>query len=102
LAVFKPMSKWAVRIHEARRAKEYVHMAMLRARQGKPGPIYFDMPGNMLVEKVDEKKVWPRPTIGEKSVPVADNRSIERAVDLLKSAKKPLLITGSGIFWSGA
>ncbi|MGE0823061.1 MAG: thiamine pyrophosphate-binding protein [Candidatus Binatia bacterium] len=102
LAVFKPISKWAVRVYEAHRAKEYAHLAMLRARQGKPGPVYLDMPGNMLVEKVDEKQVWARPVIGEKSVPVADSRTVEKAVDLLKEAKKPLLITGSGVFWSGA
>ncbi len=102
LAVFKPISKWAVRIYEARRAKEYVHMGMLKARQGKPGPVYFDMPGNMLVEKVDERKASPRPTIAQKSTLMADSQSIEKAVDLLKAAKKPLLITGSGIFWANA
>jgi acetolactate synthase-1/2/3 large subunit len=102
LAVFKPICKWSARIYEPHRAKEYVHMGMLRARQGKPGPVYFDMPGNMLVERVEEKRVWARPVIGEKSAPTADNRSVEKAVELLKGAKKPLLITGSGIFWSGA
>jgi thiamine pyrophosphate-dependent acetolactate synthase large subunit-like protein len=102
LAVFKPISKWAVRIYEARRAKEYVHMGMLKARQGKPGPVYFDMPGNMLVEKIDERRVAPRPTINQKSTLTADSQSIEKAVDLLKSAKKPLLVTGSGIFWANA
>lgn len=102
LSVFKPICKWSARVYESHRAKEYAHMAMLRARQGKPGPVYLDMPGNMLVEKVDEKRVWPRPTIGDKSLPTADSRSIEKAVELLKGAKKPLLITGSGIFWSGA
>ncbi|HXG21840.1 MAG TPA: thiamine pyrophosphate-binding protein [Methylomirabilota bacterium] len=102
LAVFKPICKWSARVYESHRAKEYVHMAMVRARQGKPGPVYLDMPGNMLVEKVDERRVWPRPTISDKSLPVADSRSIEKAVGLLKNAKKPLLITGSGVFWSGA
>jgi acetolactate synthase-1/2/3 large subunit len=102
LSVFKPICKWSARVYESHRAKEYVHMAMVRARQGKPGPVYLDMPGNMLVEKVDEKRVWPRPTISDKSLPVADSRSIEKAVALLRSAKKPLLLTGSGVFWSGA
>jgi acetolactate synthase-1/2/3 large subunit len=102
VGIFKPICKWSVRVHEARRAKEYVHFAMLRAREGRPGPVYFDMPGNMLVDKIDEKRVAPCPTIGEKSLPMGDSRSIERAVELLQSAQKPLLITGSGVFWSGA
>lgn len=102
LAVFKPICKWSARVYEAQRAKEYVHLAMLRARQGKPGPVYLDMPGNMLVEKIDENRVLPRPEVKEKSLPVADSRSIEKVLELLRGAKKPLLVTGSGIFWSGA
>ena len=102
LSIFKPVSKWSARVHKARRAKEYIHMAVVRARQGQPGPVYLDMPGDMLVEKVDQEQVWPQPRIGERSIPTADNRSIERAVEMLAGAKNPLLVTGSGIFWSGA
>jgi acetolactate synthase-1/2/3 large subunit len=75
---------------------------MVRARHGKPGPVYLDMPGNMLYEKVDESRVVPRPSLKELSLPSPDSRSIERAVELLRNAWKPILLTGSGIFWSGA
>jgi len=102
VAMFKPVCKWSARIYEARRAKEYVHFAMVRARHGKPGPVYLDMPGNMLYEKVDESQVVPRPSLKEMSLPSPDSRSIDRAVELLGTARKPILLTGSGIFWSGA
>jgi len=102
VAIFKPVCKWTARIYEARRAKEYVHFAMVRARHGKPGPVYLDMPGNMLYEKVDESRVVPRPALKEMSLPTPDSRSIERALELLRNARKPILLTGSGIFWSGA
>ncbi len=102
LAVFKPVCKWATRIFEARRAKEYVHFAIVRARHGKPGPVYLDMPGNMLYEKVDESRVAPRPVLNELAPPSPDCRSIERAVELLRTARKPILLTGSGVLWSGA
>jgi acetolactate synthase-1/2/3 large subunit len=102
VAVFKPVSKWSVRIYEARRAKEYVHFAMMRARHGRPGPVYLDMPGNMLYEKVDESRVAPQPSLKEMALPGPDSRSVERAVEILRTAVKPILLTGSGIFWSGA
>ena len=102
VAIFKPVCKWTARIYEARRAKEYVHFAIVRARHGKPGPVYLDMPGNMLYEKVDESRVVPRPALKEMSLPTPDSRSIERALELLRNARKPILLTGSGIFWSGA
>src|SRR5712691_3849795 len=56
LAMFAPVTKWSARLYQAKRAREYVHMAMVRARQGKPGPVYLDLPGSMLVEKVDEAR----------------------------------------------
>ena len=102
VAMFKPVCKWTARIYEARRAKEYVHFAMVRARHGKSGPVYLDMPGNMLYEKVDESRVVPRPSLKEMSIPSPDSRSIDRTVELLRNARKPILLTGSGIFWSGA
>jgi thiamine pyrophosphate-dependent acetolactate synthase large subunit-like protein len=102
VAIFKPVTKWTARIYEAARAKEYVHFAMVRARRGKPGPVYLDMPGNMLYEKVDTSRVAPRPSLKEMAMPIPDSRSIERAVDMLKTAGKPILLTGSGVFWSDA
>jgi len=102
VSIFRPVCKWTARIYQARRAKEYVHMAIVRTRHGKPGPVYIDMPGDMLYEKVDESRISPRPTLKEMAPPRPDSRSIERAVDLLGSAKKPILLTGSGILWSGA
>ena len=102
VSIFRPVCKWTARIYQARRAKEYVHMAIVRTRHGKPGPVYIDMPGDMLYEKVDEARVAPRPTLKEMPLPGAESRSIERAVELLGSAKKPILLTGSGILWSGA
>jgi thiamine pyrophosphate-dependent acetolactate synthase large subunit-like protein len=102
VSIFKPVCKWAARVYQARRAKEYVHMAIVRTRHGKPGPVYIDMPGDMLYEKVDESRVAPRPALKEMSLPSPDSRSIERALELLGSARKPILLTGSGILWSGA
>ena len=102
IAIFKPVCKWAARIYEARRAKEYVHFAMVRARHGTPGPVYLDMPGNMLYEKVDESHVVSRPSLKDMVLPSPDSRSIEQAVELLMTAKKPILLTGTGVLWSGA
>jgi thiamine pyrophosphate-dependent acetolactate synthase large subunit-like protein len=102
VAMFKSVCKWTARIYEARRAKEYVHFAMVRARHGKPGPVYLDMPGNMLYEKVDEARIAPRPSLKEMAMPNPDSRSIEGAVELLQAARKPILLTGSGIHWSRA
>ncbi len=102
LSMYKPITKWAARLYEARRAKEYVHNAVLRARRGQPGPVYLDMPGDILVENVDQERVCPRPALGQISQPTVDTKSVERAIEILRGARKPVLVSGSGVFWSGA
>src|SRR5258706_3730016 len=60
LAVFKPITKWADRIYDARRIPEIVATAVRQTMTGRPGPVYIDMPGDTLGEKVDEDSVvWP-------------------------------------------
>jgi thiamine pyrophosphate-dependent acetolactate synthase large subunit-like protein len=102
VSIFTPVCKWAVRVYEARRAKEYIHLAMVRAHHGKPGPVYLDMPGNVLYEKVDDSRVAPRPILKVMAPPSPNSRSIEEAVELLRKARKPILLSGSGVFWAAA
>ncbi|MGS0755083.1 thiamine pyrophosphate-binding protein [Roseateles sp. GG27B] len=60
LAVMKPITKYADRVLETRRIPEYVDMAFRQAESGKPGPVYLDLPGDLLYQQVDEDKVyWP-------------------------------------------
>src|SRR5919201_2421189 len=62
LAVFKPVTKWAERIYDAKRIPEIFATAYRQTMTGRPGPVYIDMPGDTLGEKVDEASVvWPTP-----------------------------------------
>lgn len=102
LAIMKPVTKFAERVHDAARIPEYVARAFRIARSGKPGPVYLDLPGDVLYADVDEETVrWPagrQPT----SRPKADEDSVGRMVEMLKEAQRPVLLTGSGILWSEA
>src|SRR5205807_4327796 len=57
LAVFKPITKWATRIYDARRIPEIVATAFRQATTGRVGPVYLDLPGDVLGEKVDESRI---------------------------------------------
>src|ERR671931_2560736 len=57
LAVFKPVTKWAERVYDARRIPDVLASAFRQATSGRPGPVYIDMPGDILGEKVEEEKV---------------------------------------------
>jgi len=51
LAVFKPVTKWAARIYDAKRIPDVVATAFREATTGRPGPVYIDMPGDILARR---------------------------------------------------
>jgi thiamine pyrophosphate-dependent acetolactate synthase large subunit-like protein len=57
VSMFRPATKWAERIYDARRIPELVETAFRHATTGRPGPVYLDLPGDVLGEAVDESKL---------------------------------------------
>ena len=66
------------------------------------GPFYLDLPADIIAKKVDEEKTALPSDPYTASRPLGDPADIARAIELLKSAKKPLVVSGSGVIWSGA
>src|SRR5262245_34791600 len=102
VAVMRPITKWAQRIYDARRIPDIVATALREATTGRPGPVYLDLPGDVLGEKVDDDKItypaaWrPAPrTLG-------DPGAVSEAIALLARAERPVIIGGSGVWWSDA
>ncbi len=102
LAVMRPITKWADRILDARRIPELVATAFRQATTGRPGPVYLDLPGDILGEGVEESAApLPAPW---RPLPRAqgDPAAITEAVALLARAERPLIVGGSGVWWSDA
>ena len=98
----KPVVKGAYRIDIAHRVPEYISIAFREALAGKRGPIYLDLPGDILAQRVNEEKVhWPE-NYRVESRPAGDPALIERAIEMLRGAERPIIVTGSGILWSQA
>ncbi len=57
VATFKPITKWAEQCTDPRRVPEFVAMAVRQAMSGRPGPVYLDMPGDVLYRQVEEDEV---------------------------------------------
>ena len=104
LAIMKPVTKYADRVHETRRIPEYVDMAFRQAMAGKPGPVYLDLPGDLLYQQVDESKVYwpPAPSAQLRARPVAPAELIAQLVARLNQAQRPIILSGSGVLWSQA
>src|SRR5512139_3841105 len=102
LSIFKPVCKWAERVTNARRIPELMGEAIRMATQGQQGPVYLDLPGDILYTEVELDEVpFPR-NLPKQPRPAGDPELIEEAVALLRRAKRPLILTGSGILWSEA
>jgi thiamine pyrophosphate-dependent acetolactate synthase large subunit-like protein len=102
LSVFKPVTKWAERVQDVKRIPELVSKAVRMATQGQPGPVYLDLPGDILYQEVELDEVMFPQNLTKLSRPAGDAELIAEAIELLKQAQRPLILTGSGILWSDA
>ena len=101
LEIMRPVTKWAERVYDTHRIPEYIDRAFAMATSGRPGPVYLDLPGDVLYGAADEAKVpWPRKR--KLSKPCMDAASLAECVALLNKSRKPLVLAGSGIIWSDA
>jgi thiamine pyrophosphate-dependent acetolactate synthase large subunit-like protein len=96
--------KWADRVYNLKRIPEQVNNAFQHAMSGKPGPTYLDFPGDILYAKIPEEEVdWSmsgRPILNAR--PLGDPEQIDALVLAMASAKKPVILSGSGVIWSRA
>src|SRR5207247_4129286 len=104
LAIAKPLCKAAFRVLHAEDIGVGVARAIRAAVSGRPGGVYLDLPAKLFAQTIDAaagknsliKVVDPAP----KQIPAPD--AVKRALDLLKSAKKPLIILGKGAAYAQA
>lgn len=100
ISVIQNMTKHARAIFEPERVPEYVARATRHAMTGTQGPVYLEIPRDIndtLVELEDVK--FPENTWCQSRVR-AEDADIQKAVEMIKEAKRPLIIAGSGIWWS--
>ncbi len=98
LAIARPLAKAAFRVLHAADIGIGVARAIRAAVSGRPGGVYLDFPAKLFAQSIDStvgknsliKVVDPAP----KQIPAPE--SVKRAVDLLRSSKKPLIILGKG------
>ncbi len=102
IEVMHPITKWARSVLKTSRISEYVSSAFRQARSGRPGPVFLEIPIDVVDSNVRrEEVIWPKGYRTEHR-PFGDPLAIEKAADLLAKAKRPVLVAGGGVWWSGA
>jgi oxalyl-CoA decarboxylase len=100
----KPLVKAAYRIDKAADIGIGMARSIRAAISGRPGGVYLDLPANLLAQTIDAehgrrslvKVVDPAP----KQVPAPD--AINRALEVLKGAQRPLILLGKGAAYAQA
>jgi oxalyl-CoA decarboxylase len=104
LAIAKPLCKAAFRVLHAEDIGVGIARAIRAALSGRPGGVYLDLPAKLFPQAIDAatgastliKVVDAAP----KQIPAPD--AVKRALDLLKGAKKPLIVLGKGAAYAQA
>jgi oxalyl-CoA decarboxylase len=104
LAVAKPLVKAAYRVSRAEDIGRGVARAIRTAVSGRPGGVYLDIPAAVLGKVLDAQEaaatLWPLVDPAPRQLP--EPRAVDRAIDLMAGAERPLIILGKGAAYSQA
>jgi len=104
VGLMTPVTKWRALVGDVRCIPHLCQWAFRAATSGRPGPVYLDLPSNVVCEKMDsdEYPILVPEQYRAIRPPVAESALIDQAADLLVSAQWPLLHAGGGVLRSGA
>ncbi|MGD0976554.1 MAG: glyoxylate carboligase, partial [Candidatus Korobacteraceae bacterium] len=94
-SIAKPVTKWAVTVREPGLVPRVFQQAFHIMRSGRPGPVLIDLPIDVQTAEIefDMDTYEPLPVYK----PTATRRQIEKAMEMLEAAERPLIIAGGGI-----
>jgi acetolactate synthase-1/2/3 large subunit len=102
LAMVKPVTKYANVVLDANMIKYELELAYHQAVSGRPGPVWLDIPLDIQDSQVDESQLPSyQPEVDEKlSQGTQLTNDVKNALEMIKNAKRPLLLCGNGIHLS--
>ena len=94
-AIAAPVTKWAATILEPGQVPGAFAKAFQLMRSGRPGPVLIDLPFDVQMAQIDFDAETYSPLAVEK--PSATRAQIDKALDMLCAAERPLITAGGGI-----
>jgi len=92
VSMFRPVTKWATTILNADTIPEIVRKAVRLARTEKPGAVHIELPED--VASMESTVLPMTPRRFRRSVP--DDKIVDQGFDMLRNAKRPIIIAGNG------
>lgn len=102
IGISNPCTKYAFQPRKAIEIPEVIKKAFYIAESGRPGPVLVDIPKDVQQEKAEIKFPDLIKVRGYKPAFDPDLSQIQKAIDLIMKAEKPILMAGGGVILSGA
>lgn len=102
------MKKYGKRIVTKERVHEYAGYAFRHLKTGVPGPVHLDFVNeasgraSTIESSLDLDAYWDKERYRTESRPHPDPKEIDKAIELIKKAKRPLIVANMGVFYSKA
>ncbi len=109
VSMVKPITKYATLVSRAEDLPGELEKAVVIARSGRPGPVLIDIPDDLQRETVDPIAMESARRSAQVKcsnlfvqTPKVTSEEVAAAIDLIRAAKRPVLVLGSGVRLAGA
>ena len=92
VSMYRPVTKWAQQIQHPDNVPEIVRKAVRTAQVEKPGAVLVELPEDIARMESSTRPIKPRRL--RRSVP--DDKIVDRAFELIKNARRPVILAGNG------
>ena len=99
VALMGPVTKWSASVPATERIQEYLDSAFRVAEAGLPGPVFLELPLDVLMGPADDAPPATAP-LAPAPRPAGDPASIEQVARLLAESERPMFVVGSQLRWS--
>ncbi len=91
--MMKPLTKYTHQIVSGENIPSRVREAFRLAEEERPGAVHLELPEDIAADMVVETQLFPKDRVRR---PIAEEKAIFRAVEMIEGAKHPLLVVGAG------
>lgn len=97
----KPITKYAVTVEDEKEIRYHLEKAVYLSRHGRPGPVFVEIPLDVQATEIEPESLKSfDPSEVEEKINL-DSAAISKVAELLKNAKRPLLMAGNGVRLAG-
>ena len=98
----KPVTKFSEQVKRVERIPEYVSIAFRHATSGVPGPVYLEIPIDIVGGVAEEEDVKYPGSYRTQAKAFGDPEYIKQVVDILHTTERPMVLAGSDVWWNDA